>query len=85
MYKSDNTTSYYKEIQLADILAVDPMANPEAYPLTPPHVFEIVTSTQTYFVGMDPSTESKVRSPSRDNDDDDDRKKRVGMCEEGEV
>lgn len=70
MYKSDNTTSYYKEIQLADILAVDPMANPEAYPLTPPHVFEIVTSAQTYFVGMDPSTTAKVPSPSQDNDDD---------------
>lgn len=36
-----------------DILAVDPMVNPEVYPLKPPHVFDIVTSAMTYYVGVD--------------------------------
>lgn len=29
------------------------MVNPELYPLTPPHVFEIVTQQVTYYVGVD--------------------------------
>lgn len=29
------------------------MVNPEVYPLNPPHVFEIVTSTMTFYVGVD--------------------------------
>ena len=53
LYKSDTSTHYYKEIALADILAVDPMVNPEVYPLNPPHVFEIVTSSMTFYVGVD--------------------------------
>lgn len=53
LYKSDTSSQYYKEIALADILAVDPMVNPEMYPLTPPHVFEIVTSSMTLYVGVD--------------------------------
>ena len=53
LYKSDTSSQYHKEIQLADILAVDPMVNPEVYPLSPPHVFEIVTSSMTYYVGVD--------------------------------
>lgn len=36
-----------------DILAVDPMVNPEVYPLKPPHVFDIVTSSMTFYVGVD--------------------------------
>lgn len=52
-YKSDTSPHYHKEIQLADVLAVDPMASPEVYPLSPPHVFEIVTSSMTYYVGVD--------------------------------
>ena len=36
-----------------DILAVDQMVNPQVYPLTPPHVFDIVTQTMTYYVGVD--------------------------------
>lgn len=53
LYKSDTSSQYYKEIALADILAVDPMVNPEVYPLNPPHVFEIVTSSMTFYVGVD--------------------------------
>jgi len=53
LYKSDTSTQYHREIALADILAVDPMVNPEVYPLNPPHVFEIVTSSMTYYVGVD--------------------------------
>lgn len=34
-------------------MAVDPMVNHALYPLTPPHVFEIVTSACTYYVGVD--------------------------------
>jgi protein kinase D len=52
-YKEQDSPHYYKEIQLADILAVDPMVNHVLYPLSPPHVFEIVTSTLTYYVGVD--------------------------------
>ena len=53
LYKSDTSPQYHKEIQLADIIAVDPMVNPEVYPLFPPHVFEIVTTPMTYYVGTD--------------------------------
>lgn len=53
LYKSDTSSHYHREIALADMLAVDQMVNPELYPLTPPHVFEIVTSAMTYYVGVD--------------------------------
>ena len=53
LYKSDTSSQCYKEIALADILAVDPMVNLEVYPLNPPHVFEIVTSSMTFYVGVD--------------------------------
>ena len=53
LYKSETSSQYFKEIALADILAVDPMVNPEVYPLNPPHVFEIVTSSMTFYVGVD--------------------------------
>ena len=53
LYKSDTSSQYHREIALADILAVDPMVNPEVYPLNPPHVFEIVTTAMTYYVGAD--------------------------------
>ena len=53
LYKSETSSHYHREIQLADMLAVDQMVNPELYPLTPPHVFEIVTSAITYYVGVD--------------------------------
>lgn len=36
-------------------MAVDPMTNPEIYPLQPPHVFDVVTSSMTYYVGVDMS------------------------------
>lgn len=52
-YKSNDSPHYYKEIQLADVLAVDPMINAALYPLSPPHVFELVTSNCTYYVGVD--------------------------------
>ncbi len=52
-YKSESSSNYYREISLADMLAVDQMVNPELYPLTPPHVFEIVTQQVTYYVGVD--------------------------------
>ena len=29
------------------------MVNPDVYPLSPPHVFEIVTTPTTYYVGLD--------------------------------
>ena len=44
LYKSDTSSHYHREIALAEMLAVDQMVTPELYPLTPPHVFEIVTS-----------------------------------------
>lgn len=53
LYKDSESSHYYKEIQLADIMAVDPMVNHALYPLSPPHVFEIVTSSCTYYVGVD--------------------------------
>lgn len=53
LYKAQDSSHYYQEIQLADILAVDPMINHALYPLSPPHVFEIVTSMCTYYVGVD--------------------------------
>ena len=53
LYKTSDSPHYYREIHLADILAVDPMINPAIYPLSPPHVFEIVTSSLTYYVGVD--------------------------------
>ena len=53
LYKSDTGSHYHREIALADMLAVDQMVTPELYPLTPPHVFEIVTSAMTYYVGVD--------------------------------
>ena len=53
LYKAPDTHCYYKDIQLAEILAVDPMTNPALYPLSPPHVFEIVTTSCTYYVGVD--------------------------------
>ena len=53
LYKSETSSHYHREIQLADMLAVDQMVTPELYPLTPPHVFEIVTSAMTYYVGVD--------------------------------
>ena len=53
LYKSEDTPHYFKEIQLTDILAVDPVNNPSLYPLSPPHVFEIVISECTYYVGVD--------------------------------
>ena len=39
-------------------MAVDPMVNHALYPLSPPHVFEIVTSSCTYYVGVDMSNAS---------------------------
>lgn len=53
MYKAPDTPNFFKDIQLAEILAVDPMTNPSLYPLSPPHVFEIVTTSSTYYVGVD--------------------------------
>ena len=38
-----------------DILAVDPVLKPELYPLKTPHVFDIVTNSMTYYVGVDMS------------------------------
>ena len=52
LYKSETSSHYHREIQLADILAVDQMVTPELYQ-SPPHVFEIVTSAMTYYVGVD--------------------------------
>ena len=53
LYKSETSSHYHREIALADMLAVDQMVTPELYPLTPPHVFEIVTSAMAYYVGVD--------------------------------
>ena len=53
LYKSETSSHYHRDIQLADMLAVDQMVTSELYPLTPPHVFEIVTSAMTYYVGVD--------------------------------
>ena len=53
LYKSDTSSHYHREIALAEMLAVDQMVTPELYPLTPPHVFEIVTSAMAYYVGVD--------------------------------
>ena len=45
-----------QEIQLSDMLAVDPPADVSSsslFKLSPPHVFEIVTAETTYFCGID--------------------------------
>ena len=54
-YKTDTSTSYFTDISLVDILAVDPVLKPELYPLKTPHVFDIVTNSMTYYVGVDMS------------------------------
>lgn len=54
-YKTETSTSYFTDIALVDILAVDPVLKPELYPLKTPHVFDIVTSSMTYYVGVDMS------------------------------
>lgn len=63
-----------QEIPLADMLAVDPLdeqVNSAAVALTPPHVFEIVTSSVTYYVGVDMTGFSPADlKPSSNNDDD---------------
>ena len=63
-----------QEIPLADMLAVDPLdeqVNSAAVALTPPHVFEIVTSSVTYYVGVDMTGFSPADlKPSNSNDDD---------------
>ena len=65
---------FMKEIPLADMLAVDPLdeqVNSAAVALTPPHVFEIVTSSVTYYVGVDMSNFSPADlKPSSNNDDE---------------
>ncbi|XP_065920713.1 serine/threonine-protein kinase D3-like [Dysidea avara] len=56
LYKNNEGAQYHKEIPLADMLAVDPLdeqVDSAAVALTPPHVFEIVTSSVTYYVGVD--------------------------------
>ena len=56
------------------MLAVDPLdeqVNSAAVALTPPHVFEIVTSSVTYYVGIDMTGFSPADlKPSSSNDDD---------------
>ena len=56
------------------MLAVDPLdeqVNSAAVALTPPHVFEIVTSSVTYYVGVDMTGFSPSDlKPSSNNDDE---------------
>ena len=55
MYTSDSLSVLHQEVLLSEMLAVDPpVEDPSVYSLTPPHIFEIVTSSQTtYFCGID--------------------------------
>lgn len=59
---------------MADMLAVDPLdeqVNSATLAVTPPHVFEIVTSSVTYYVGVDMTGFSPADlKPSKSNDDD---------------
>jgi len=55
------------------MLAVDPLdeqVNSAAVALTPPHVFEIVTSSVTYYVGVDMTGFSPTDLKSSSNNDD---------------
>ena len=74
MIHSDCVVFCTQEIPLADMLAVDPLdeqVNSAAVALTPPHVFEIVTSSVTYYVGVDMTGFSPADlKPSSSNDDD---------------
>jgi len=56
------------------MLAVDPLdeqVNSAAVALTPPHVFEIVTSSVTYYVGVDMTgfSPADLKPPSSNDDE----------------
>lgn len=54
MYTSDDKTQAHQEIQLSEMLAVDPpVSDTSLYLLSPMHVFEIVTSDSNFFCGID--------------------------------
>lgn len=58
---------------MAEILAVDPLdeqVNSAAVALTPPHVFEVVTSSVTYYVGVDMTGLLPANLKSSSNSDD---------------
>lgn len=51
LFQSDNTSKYYKDIPLAEILAIDTARTKQGDVM---HCFEIRTANVDYFVGQDP-------------------------------
>ncbi|BFZ11781.1 hypothetical protein BsWGS_14820 [Bradybaena similaris] len=56
LYNDDKSSRYFKEIQLVNIISINPAKPSNVHDFSrPPHVFEIFTNTLTYFVGEDPA------------------------------
>ncbi|CAH1792142.1 unnamed protein product [Owenia fusiformis] len=56
LFLSDQSTRYFKEIDLASIISVENARDPQTVEATrSPHVFEIRTAVVTYYVGEDPT------------------------------
>ncbi|XP_046557881.1 serine/threonine-protein kinase D3-like isoform X3 [Haliotis rubra] len=55
MFLNENTSRYFKEIQLNSIEGVEPAKSKHIDPSRPPHVFEIRTSNAIYCIGEDPT------------------------------
>ncbi|XP_067680184.1 serine/threonine-protein kinase D3-like isoform X2 [Haliotis asinina] len=55
MFLNENTSRYFKEIQLNSIEGVEPAKSKHIDPSRPPHVFEIRTSNVIYCIGEDPT------------------------------
>ncbi|KAK3600915.1 hypothetical protein CHS0354_013295 [Potamilus streckersoni] len=56
MFQSENTSRYYKEMHLSDILSVDSAKfDPSAEFTRAPHVFEIRLPSMIYYIGEDPA------------------------------
>ncbi|XP_021352183.1 serine/threonine-protein kinase D3-like isoform X4 [Mizuhopecten yessoensis] len=56
LYQSENTSKYYKEIALADILCIEQTKVKQLVDMSKaPNVFEIRLQSATYFVGEDPT------------------------------
>ncbi|KAL3874600.1 hypothetical protein ACJMK2_037588 [Sinanodonta woodiana] len=56
MFQSENSSRYYKEMHLSDILSVDSAKfDPSAEFTRAPHVFEIRLPSMIYYIGEDPA------------------------------
>ncbi|XP_013409861.1 serine/threonine-protein kinase D3 isoform X3 [Lingula anatina] len=60
LYSNPESSRYYKEIPLAEILSLDPARDPQSVDATrAPHVLEIKTDSTIFYVGEDPSCDGK--------------------------